>query len=426
MHVLSNLAFKTNPLVLHSPGEIHPIFRDVKEFMLEWKRDWKLPKELEIYTINSPPHGRPGKPCGILEENLHFNDIFCHIMSGETYTADGKFSLHLNTLKDLKSEYVLFADSCDVVLLDSPEVILKKFLEQSAEVLFCPDLGLGLPQTPKYVEFLINNPDFENTGRMLSLNSGVFIGKRSTLITFMEYAANQLAQRESTWLNDQALMQRAWMDWYPVVSTDCRCSIIQNVHQYPASMRVARGISDHATHLVELIRKLPKTDRIFGAEIGVDSGRTSSHLLWEIPNLYLWMVDPWTIYEEPSDSSFAKLKQENFDERHQAALRFTEFAWNRRVICVNHSLKAGSYCGPNSLHWTFLDGSHTFPKVRQDLRIWWETIKTGGFLSGHDYAYQPTEGEPFGVKKAVHEFADSKNLTVQVSSVGDVWSIWKS
>ena len=32
----------------------------------------------------------------------------------------------------------------------------------------------------------------------------------------------------------------------------------------------------------------------------------------------------------------------------------------------------------------FLDGSHTYPAIKADIRIWWPLLKVGGFLCGHD------------------------------------------
>lgn len=59
----------------------------------------------------------------------------------------------------------------------------------------------------------------------------------------------------------------------------------------------------------------------------------------------------------------------------------------------------------NSMPFVFVDASHEYEIVLQDIKLWWPKIKTGGVLAGHDY-YQ-------NVAKAVHEFFDPLGITVE-------------
>ena len=52
----------------------------------------------------------------------------------------------------------------------------------------------------------------------------------------------------------------------------------------------------------------------------------------------------------------------------------------------------------------YIDATHTFEAVTNDLDVWYPKLKEGGFLCGHDYAIKRWEG----VVKAVDNFVDQK------------------
>jgi SAM-dependent methyltransferase len=59
-----------------------------------------------------------------------------------------------------------------------------------------------------------------------------------------------------------------------------------------------------------------------------------------------------------------------------------------------------------SLDFVFIDASHEYEDVKDDIRVWIKKVKPGGILAGHDYYIN---GEDFfpGVKKAVNESLDN-------------------
>lgn len=58
----------------------------------------------------------------------------------------------------------------------------------------------------------------------------------------------------------------------------------------------------------------------------------------------------------------------------------------------------------------FLDGSHDYESVYQDITAWYELVKDQGILCGDDYNW----GESKPVKRAVDTFAQENNLVVKV------------
>lgn len=67
-------------------------------------------------------------------------------------------------------------------------------------------------------------------------------------------------------------------------------------------------------------------------------------------------------------------------------------------------------------HIIYIDASHEYESVAQDINGYWPLLKPGGVMLGDDYSsYWP------GVKKAVDEFVQSKNLPLRLNEI--VWSV---
>lgn len=66
----------------------------------------------------------------------------------------------------------------------------------------------------------------------------------------------------------------------------------------------------------------------------------------------------------------------------------------------------------NSIDFVFIDADHHYQSVKKDIELWYPKVRTGGIISGHDYAY----GGECGVIPAVNEaFPDVKIYS------GSVW-----
>jgi len=68
------------------------------------------------------------------------------------------------------------------------------------------------------------------------------------------------------------------------------------------------------------------------------------------------------------------------------------------------SLHASELHEDASLDFVFIDASHKYEDVVNDLKAWYPKVKKGGVFAGHDYPIWE------GVKKAVDEFFESNGL----------------
>jgi hypothetical protein len=100
---------------------------------------------------------------------------------------------------------------------------------------------------------------------------------------------------------------------------------------------------------------------------------------------------------------------------------------HRVKIMEMTSEKAASKMGDEALDWIYLDTSHDYESVKQDLELWWPKIRPGGTLAGHDILF-PGKNTSWGpqVQRAVFEFAVTHNLPVYLvaETAGHPWSYY--
>ena len=170
-----------------------------------------------------------------------------------------------------------------------------------------------------------------------------------------------------------------------------------------------------------------------GVELGVHRGLMSAGLLKAFPRLVLHMVDPW-------DTPMRHCPDRMVDMR--AACDAVEFAEGRARVykCTSSEVAALSAIGhcytlwlagtgreyvscsklSSEFHFVFIDTEHTEESVRRDIDAWWPLVKSGGFLSGHDYGVRSCPG----VKKVVDAWASEVRLPL-VLGAGKTWKVMK-
>ena len=81
------------------------------------------------------------------------------------------------------------------------------------------------------------------------------------------------------------------------------------------------------------------------------------------------------------------------------------------------SVEAAKLYEDKSLFFVFIDGSHLYEAVKEDILAWLPKVKSGGFIGGHDI----DQTEEFnGVRKAVDELIGPKNIIIYNQG----WASW--
>ena len=190
----------------------------------------------------------------------------------------------------------------------------------------------------------------------------------------------------------------------------------------------ARDCPRHAAELLRVLGSLPRGIRC-GAEVGVLRGESSRVLLERLPDLRLYMVDAWAVYAPHtsyylSGDSAARLTAERQEAHRREATSSTEFAADRRVVLHMDSRTAADRVKDLELDFAFLDADHTYEAIAADLRRWWPKVRVGGFLCGHDFGHPRDRRGIWGVSRAVNEFAEEYQASVQTGH-STVWWVVK-
>jgi len=150
------------------------------------------------------------------------------------------------------------------------------------------------------------------------------------------------------------------------------------------------------------------------AEIGVWKGHTVRKIMRR-SNVYdfideYWAIDQWRVLSREHGRKLAARTQEHWDSMYKYCCGLMVFYPKLRTMKLT-SLEASTLFPDEYFCLVFIDASHLYEDVKRDINIWWNKIKFGGFLFGHDY------GVRGGVEDAVNEEFD--NVLLEPSA--DLW-----
>lgn len=190
---------------------------------------------------------------------------------------------------------------------------------------------------------------------------------------------------------------------------------------------------DNAYVINELIKLLNFTH---GAELGIRRGEFTTYLLQENLNLVMSCVDIW--------GQNSALNEKHDHDSNYAAYNRNTALYKDRVKEYKMLMSDGAkHHEDESLDFVFIDGTHTYQAVKEDIANWLPKVKTGGLICGHDYCEVFDNG---GVVKAVRElcpeikeFPTSKNLHINNQDIlnslttlkgaadraNGCWYVWK-
>jgi hypothetical protein len=174
-----------------------------------------------------------------------------------------------------------------------------------------------------------------------------------------------------------------------------------------------------------LIRLINESDYQTYAEIGVFRGKTARRVWSLCPTLTnIWLIDPWSaerVNQEVDGRLYVNSRQRErsayiaqcpLDSMYEGII--AEAPAHVCVIRECSQVAAASF-SDESLDIVFIDASHFYEDVRDDIETWLPKVRSGGVLCGDDI----TKNFP-GVRKAVEE-----RFEVFEVLGGVIWSVAK-
>lgn len=164
------------------------------------------------------------------------------------------------------------------------------------------------------------------------------------------------------------------------------------------------AVTGHADELSgRLLEKFGDANPIRGAEVGVLHGKTSAVLLQRLPNLFLYLADPWIKYDCVVVGQRKVFGKRFMNDAYVQAVTRTHFAKDRRGVMRMTSRLAVRSIIAESLDFVFIDADHRYESVLADLALWADKVRPGGLICGHDID-NPVGAGDWGVRQAVQEF----------------------
>lgn len=137
-------------------------------------------------------------------------------------------------------------------------------------------------------------------------------------------------------------------------------------------------------------------------EVGVWKGRSAAYMAVEIINsnkrIKFDCVDTWEGSKEHSDDK--DVLNGTLYECFIENMKPVESYYNPIRMT---SIAASKMYEDESLDFVFIDASHDYQNVKNDILSWYPKVKIGGILAGHDYDWGTVRG-------AVHDLLHYKTL----------------
>src|SRR6185436_14587326 len=107
----------------------------------------------------------------------------------------------------------------------------------------------------------------------------------------------------------------------------------------------------------------------------------------------------------------------------QACHRLSAFA-DRSSVWRMTSLEAAERIPHHSIDFVYIDARHDYAAVMEDLGAWFDKVRPGGIIAGHDYLDGHFPAGVFGVKSAVDTFFSERALPVHPTLLDEPWLSW--
>ena len=163
-------------------------------------------------------------------------------------------------------------------------------------------------------------------------------------------------------------------------------------------------VNNREDFLIELNKLLPTNN--IGVEIGCLYGDFSQQILDIIAPEKLYLIDPYSKGKTEYSNGLNTAYSTDEDYKNIIKRFYVEMFNNQISIYREFSYDVVDRFSDNSFDFIYIDSSHIYPDVKQDLNDWLPKLKQEGFMCLHDYA----EIADFGVIKATDEFLEEHNF----------------
>jgi len=146
-------------------------------------------------------------------------------------------------------------------------------------------------------------------------------------------------------------------------------------------------------------------------ELGTFRGINAKKLRWQFPAAELLLVDVWKSLTS-SGKINTRTKPDDWERIYNELLGYfaTGDAENG---CVTKLWRLKTHDAARRYHGAadlvYIDASHDYYSVMEDIRDWWPKLRLGGLMAGHDYS---THRDKLGLVQAVRECFGDQHMFI--------------
>lgn len=146
--------------------------------------------------------------------------------------------------------------------------------------------------------------------------------------------------------------------------------------------------------------------KLIGLEIGTFEGINAESILKTLDIEKIYLIDPYEKYIDMvnKEENILWEKEVMIKVKDKCMKRLKNYIKDEKVEFIFDSSKnAINNIKDDSLDFVYIDGNHNYEFVIFEMENYWEKLKKGGVLSGHDITH-------YGVSKSIIEFCSKRNL----------------
>lgn len=147
---------------------------------------------------------------------------------------------------------------------------------------------------------------------------------------------------------------------------------------------------------------------LVGVEIGVFKAKNAKGIMTVIKPSKLFLVDPYTPYIQGGQLV-------NYEASYKEA-KTRMRPYGKKAIFIKKKSSEAITDLP-MVDFVYIDGNHEYDYVKEDLKLYFEIVREGGVIGGHD-----CDASFLGVCRAAVEFAKGHNLEMH-GKRSDFWFI---
>ena len=169
-------------------------------------------------------------------------------------------------------------------------------------------------------------------------------------------------------------------------------------------------IKPYPKHSIRFAKKHFKNKFITAIEIGTFKGENAKCILNNLNINKIYLIDPWEEYVDYKEDKTKKVLDNAYKITKNRLRNYEDKVEYLKDYFSNVVGKVPK------VDYVYIDGNHAYDYVLEDCRNYWNKVKDGGILAGHDIAWKE-------VLNAVQDFCKENNLNFQVN--GQDWWIEK-